>query len=308
MARPVTVVTGASGFIGSHLVEALLADGWHVVGIDRRPMADRDNLTRLVADLSQPDDRVRAALGSAELVFHLAGRPGVRDRRPDIEWRRQRDNVDATRHTLAGTPRETQVVVASSSSVYGGSRGAPCREDQPTQPLGGYACSKLEVERLCSARAAAGGAVVAARIFTVAGERQRQDMALSRWIDSVVRGLPALVFGSLDRTRDVTDVRDVVAAVRRLAETRANGVVNVGTGTAHTLRQKLDAIGSAMGRSIPVELQPAPEHDPDATLADPNLLTALTGLRLHTDLPALVRRQVDAAMRLVPFSHDRSSA
>jgi nucleoside-diphosphate-sugar epimerase len=305
MAEPVAVVTGAAGFIGTHLVDELLADGRRVVGIDRRPMPDRVGLTGIVADLSEPDARVRAALDRAAVVFHLAGCPGVRERGPDIDRRRQRDNVDATARTLDLIPVATPVVVASSSSVYGGTSGAPCQEDRATRPRGGYARSKVEVERLCAARSGAGGVVAAARLFTVAGEGQRQDMAVSRWINDVAHGRRALVFGSLDRTRDVTDVRDVVTALRRLADVRAVGVVNVGTGTAHTLAQMLAAIGAALGRPVAIDVAPVRQDDPDATLADPARLAALTGVRPHTDLPALIQRQVHAAMRFSPLS-DRS--
>jgi nucleoside-diphosphate-sugar epimerase len=180
--------------------------------------------------------------------------------------------------------------------VYGGSDGAACRESQPVRPRGGYAASKVEAERLCAVRTAAGGAVVAARLFTVAGEGQRPDMALSRWITDVAAGRPAQVYGSLERTRDITDVRDICAAMLALAEQRASGIVNIGTGTAHTLREMLAAVGTALGQAITVDLQPADDDDPAATLADPTRLLELTGMRPHTDLPWLVRRQAAAAL------------
>ena len=145
-------------------------------------------------------------------------------------------------------------------------------------------------------RAAAGGAVVAARLFTVAGEGQRPDMALSRWIADVAADRPARVFGSLLRTRDITDVRDVCTAVLALAEHEASGVVNVGTGVAHTLGEMLAAVGAALGRTVTVDLQPVEHDDPNATLADPARLFELTGQRPYTDLPSLVRRQAAAAL------------
>jgi nucleoside-diphosphate-sugar epimerase len=290
------VVTGAAGFIGSNLVGFLRETGRGVVAIDRRDQPALPDLTRVKADLSLPSDAVDAVLHDADMVLHLAGCPGVRDRSPDVAWRRHRDNVLAARRVLENTPPDTIVVLASSSSVYGGSDGAACRESQPVRPRGGYAASKVEAERLCAARAAVGGTVVAARLFTVAGEGQRPDMALSRWITDVAAGQPAHVYGSLERTRDITDVRDVCAAMLALAEHRASGIVNIGTGTAHTLEDMLEAVGTALGQAVTVDLEPADHDDPDATLADPARLLELTGLRPQTDLPELVRRQAAAAL------------
>jgi nucleoside-diphosphate-sugar epimerase len=306
------VVTGAAGFIGSNLVGLLREAGRGVVAIDRRDQPTLPGLTRVKADLSLPDDAVDAALRDADMVLHLAGCPGVRDRSPDVAWRRHRDNVLAARRVLESTPPGTMVVLASSSSVYGGSNGEACREDQPVRPRGGYAASKVEAERLCAARTAAGGAVVAARLFTVAGEGQRPDMALSGWITDVAAGRLARVYGSLERTRDITDVRDICAAMLALAEQRASGIVNIGTGTAHTLGEMLAAVGTALGQAATVDPQPADNDDPDATLADPTRLFELTGLRPHTDLPGLVRRQAAAALgqhfpRDVP-DHDAATA
>jgi nucleoside-diphosphate-sugar epimerase len=290
------VVTGAAGFIGSHLVERLTSTGERVFGIDRRPMVSASGITPVVGDLSTPDANLANILRSADVVYHLAGCPGVRDHSQDIQWRRQRDNVLATQRVLALTPPTTLVVLASSSSVYGGSDGQPCHEDDPPRPRGGYARSKLEAEQLCHARAASGGAVVAARFFTVAGERQRSDMAIAGWINNMINGDPVMVFGDLGRTRDITDVRDVVDAMCGLARVGASGIVNVGTGQAHTLWQVLEAIGATLGLPMTVKVQPTPKDDPDATLADPTRLRQLTGLTPHTDLAALIRRQAASTL------------
>lgn len=290
------VVTGAAGFIGRNLVEFLDRTGRDVVAIDRRPQPELADVTYLRTDLVQPSDEVDAALRDADAVLHLAGCPGVRDRRPDVAVRRYRDNVLAAERVLTLTPLATPVVLTSSSSVYGGSDGQPCREDQPVRPRGGYATSKVDAERLCAARSAEGGAVVAARLFTVAGEGQRPDMALSRWIDDVYAGRPAIVFGSLARTRDITDVHDVCRSLVALAEAHVQGIVNVGTGVPHTLRDMLTAVEGALGKSAHVELRPVDHDDPAATLADPARLFETTGVRPCTDLPDLVRRQARAAL------------
>lgn len=304
------VVTGATGFLGSVLVDTLLAGGQTVVGIDRRPPAvssTRPGLRLLLADLLDRDERVTDALAEADAVFHLAARPGVRDsgahRFPDparLAQLRRRDNVDATARVLDVVPPATPLVVTSSSSVYGGAdrvtgRVRPSGEDDPLRPLGGYARTKVAAEQLCGRRLAAGGRVAIARPFTVAGEGQRPDMALARWLAAARAGRPLRVLGSLERSRDVTDVRDVACVLVALAGTGACGPVNVGTGTGHTLAEMLAAVGQAVGVEPVVTLEPAGAEEVRDSLADPRRLQRLVGFVPRTDLAGLVARQARAA-------------
>jgi len=175
------VVTGAAGFLGRHLVQRLAGQGERVVVIDRRPALPAA-AAGLVADLADPPDDVVTALREADAVFHLPGRPGVRDpcQPADLDRLRHRDNVTAAIPVLTHTPAHAPVVVTSSSSVYGGSPpGRGSREGDPLRPCGGYARSKTLLEALCQGRARRGGLVAVARPFTVAGEGQRPDMALA---------------------------------------------------------------------------------------------------------------------------------
>ncbi|MGH8869366.1 MAG: NAD-dependent epimerase/dehydratase family protein, partial [Actinomycetes bacterium] len=181
--------------------------------------------------------------------------------------------------------------VASSSSVYGGSDGRPCAEDRPLRPRGGYARSKVLAEALCRHRAETGGRVVVARPFTVAGEGQRPDMVISRWLRAAAAGRPLCVLGSPERTRDITDVADVVRALRASVTSGASGTVNIGTGTGHTLRAVADAVAAALDVDVHLDLVPASRVEPPATLADTRRLHGLAGFVPHTDLPALVARQ-----------------
>jgi nucleoside-diphosphate-sugar epimerase len=212
-----------------------------------------------------------------------------------VERRRRRDNVEATQALLAATPIDVPVVVASSSSVYGGARyGRASRESDPCHPVGGYAASKVRAERLCAARVDVGAPLAVARPFTVVGEGQRPDMALSRWITAVRRGRPLRVLGSLDRTRDFTDVREVARALAALRG--AAGVVNVGAGSPRSLRDAVDAVGAVLGVDPVVEVVPAaPEEVPD-TWADPSHLAELTGIVPVTDLVDAVARIADASV------------
>ncbi len=285
------VVTGAAGFIGRHLVDELIARDCRVIAVDRLPMPWPG---AVCADLLEHSAPLDDALASADAVFHLAGCSGVRTDPAVATW--HRDNVLATEALLARVPLSTPLVVTSSSSVYGGCResGRALREADVLRPLGAYAATKTQAERLCRERIAAGGVVAVARPFTVAGEGQRDDMALARWIAAAAEGRALRVIGSVARTRDVTDVRDVARALVLLAEARACGPVNVGTGVAHGLSEMIDAVCEAVGRPAPVEVVRAAVREPDHTLADVSRLVSITGFRPVTDLPALVRRQAVA--------------
>jgi nucleoside-diphosphate-sugar epimerase len=289
------VVTGAAGFVGRSLVQHLLATGARVVGIDREPQPPQPGLTVLTAELGAYDERFGAALAGADAVFHLAGCPGVRDPRPDIDVLRRRDNVLATAAVLAAVPLRTPLVVTSSSSVYGGARtGRASREEDPLRPLGGYARSKVAVERLCAGRLAAGGRIVVARPFTVAGEGQRSDMALARWIEAARSGQPLRLLGSPARTRDITDVRQVAQALVALAGSGAQGPVNVGTGTGRSLARMVTAVARALQVEVATRLLPAGPAEVTDTRADTARLRRLIGWVPHTHLDALVARQVAA--------------
>jgi nucleoside-diphosphate-sugar epimerase len=283
------VVTGAAGFVGDTVVTQLLLGGERVVAIDRLPTARRARVRNIRADLNDRDPQVLAALHTADAVIHLAGCPGVRDRRPDIEHRRRRDNVDATRAVLADTPAAVPLVVVSSSSVYGGARfGRASREDDPLQPTGGYAESKVSAENVCAGRLDAGAPMVIARPFTAVGEGQRPDMALSRWVEAARAGRPLRVLGGVNRTRDFTDVRDVARALTAMLG--ASGIVNVGTGRPRTLGEAIEAVASVLGVDPVIDVVAAGATEVTDTWADPSRLHELTGLRLHTDLRDAVAR------------------
>jgi nucleoside-diphosphate-sugar epimerase len=290
----VAVVTGAAGFIGTVLVEKLTRRG-PVLAIDRLPMTRRPGVTALTADLLGQDPGVAAALSQASAVYHLAGCPDVRDPRPDAEQRRYRDNVLATAAVLTWVPPDVPLVVTSSSSVYGGTRdGRPSAETDRLNPRGGYARSKLLVERLCDARLQSGGAVAIVRPFTVAGEGQRPGMALAQWISAVRSGRPLRLLGDPERTRDITDVRHVADALIDLADRGAHGTVNVGTGVGHPLRELAAAVCASLGVELCTVLDRPHPAEVTHTLADTRKLRELIGWVPHTDLAALIARQVAA--------------
>lgn len=305
------VVTGAAGFIAGHLTARLLRDGHRVVGVDRRPLTPRPRFVRLRAELATRNDSVHRALKEAEAVFHLAGCPGVRSGGPGITRRRWQDNVLAGARVLETVPDRVPVVVTSSSSVYGGARldgGQPraSREDDPLRPRGGYARSKVALERLCAERTDRGGAVAVVRPFTVAGEGQRPDMAVARWLAAARRGRPLVVLGDPGRLRDVTDVRHVVEGLVRLASRTTPGTlltVNLGTGRPRSLADMVAVVARVTGVEVEVVVQPADPRDPPATRADVRRCAHLLGFVPRTDLSGLVARQAAAASRWSETTH-----
>lgn len=292
----VAVVTGAAGFIGRVLVDEL-AQSNPVIAIDRRPMAPCDGVTALTADLLDDTTRVRAAIAGADVVYHLAGCPDVRDPRPEAEELRYRDNVLATAAVLSAAPLDTPIVVTSSSSVYGGTAdGRPSAEIDPVRPRGGYARSKHLVEQLCQGRLEAGGLMCITRPFTVAGEGQRPGMAVSRWIAAAHEGRPLPLYGSPHRSRDLTDVRDAARALMALAAARARGLVNIGTGVGHTIEKIATVVCEVLGAPARFVVESGHPAEVEETLADTTRLRELIGWVPHTDLHALITRQVKATL------------
>jgi nucleoside-diphosphate-sugar epimerase len=248
-------------------------------------------------------DLVAGELAAADVVYHLAGRAGVRDIGPEVDSARRRDNGLAAVTVLGLTPRRTPLLVTSSSSVYGGARLAggravPSHERDPLHPRGGYARSKVLVERMCVPRRARGGLVTVVRPFTVAGPGQRPDMAISKWLVAARHGEPARVLGSLERRRDTTDVRQVARALVELAEHPDLDVVNIGTGRPVPLGDVLSAVVGAVGRPIEIALAPPSGEEPAVTCADTRRLARRLGWTPETRLDELVRSQLAAATDL----------
>ena len=282
LVAPRSVVTGAGGFIGSHLVEALLAAGHQVVGIDSfteyyDPATKRANLAVAVlhprfdllpADLNELD--LGEVLRPRDWVFHLAAQPGVRPSWGPGFTTYVRANIEATQRLLeaAWDRRVARVVFASSSSVYGDAP-TPMDEEGPLRPISPYGVTKLTAEHLCLAYWRAFGLeVVPLRFFTVYGPRQRPDMAFHRFIEAVLTGAPLTVYGDGGQRRDFTYVSDVVRILLAAAERgRPGAPVNVGGGSAVSVNEALTLIERLVGRSASVERLPAPPGDARDTQA-----------------------------------------
>jgi nucleoside-diphosphate-sugar epimerase len=278
------VVTGAAGFIGSHLSAALLESGATVTGIDcftdyyPRPLKEANLATlkghpgfTFIEGALQEIDLAPTLAGSTH-VFHLAAQAGVRK-----SWGRDfdvytRNNVEATQRlleALIGMPIE-KYVYASSSSVYGDHVPLPMREDAYLQPLSPYGVSKLAAEHLGHLYWANYGVpAVSLRYFTVYGPRQRPDMGFQRFLTAVRDGTPITVYGDGEQTRDFTFVSDIVAAnVAAAAKGRPGSVYNIGGGSRVTLNHVLELIRKVTGKTVTIRREPEQKGDMRHTYAD----------------------------------------
>ncbi|WP_336320219.1 NAD-dependent epimerase/dehydratase family protein [Streptomyces lavendofoliae] len=328
------VVTGAAGFIGSHLVSALRHSGRNVTGVDRRDMSvhtasgpepGEGDFKARTGDLAAMD--LGSCLKGVDLVFHLAALPGVRP-----SWTEFPEylhcNVLATQRLLdacvqAGVGR---VVMASSSSVYGGADGAMHEEMLPC-PSSPYGVTKLAAERLALAFAARRDtalSVAALRFFTVYGPGQRPDMFISRMIRAVLLGRPVEVYGDGTQIRDFVYVEDVVRALllaaapgpppgglltdhRAVSDPAADDVraevLNVGTGSSVSLNRLLELTAELTGLRPDARYGPTRVGDVGATTADPARARERLGFHPATDLRTGLAAQIEWTRRRLDPAH-----
>ncbi|MCK4774395.1 MAG: NAD-dependent epimerase/dehydratase family protein [Candidatus Krumholzibacteria bacterium] len=282
-----TLVTGAAGFIGSHLTEALLARGAEVVGIDSLcanydVRFKRENLNSLEkkkgfslieGDLNELD--LDGILEGVDYVFHLAAWAGVRDSWDSLFDSYVDANIRATQRLCEAARNKgvRRFVYASSSSVYGETQELPMSETHPTCPVSPYGVTKLSGEALCLLyRSNFGLPVVALRFFTVFGPRQRPDMAFHRFIRAGLDEQPVAVFGNGTQTRDFTFVSDIVEACTLAMEYDGDeSVFNVGGGTRIALNAALDIISGILPRGLDVRYEGRAKGDVTHTYADISL-------------------------------------
>jgi UDP-glucuronate 4-epimerase len=304
-------VTGAAGFIGSHLCEALVADGHEVIGLDsftahydralkELNIADlraRDRFQLIEADLSDPS--LPDAIAGCDWVIHLAARPGVRDSWEDFSDY-VRSNIVGTKAVLdACAGRDVRLVYASSSSVYGDAQQLPVTEEMPLRPISPYGASKVMTETMAGAYAAAHGLdVVGLRYFTVYGPRQRPDMGLSRFIEAGVSGAELPIFGDGRQLRDFTYVGDIVAATIAAAVGGAKGgIYNVASSRPVPLLEVLQTLGDVLDRELSMRFEDTKRGDVRDTHASTDRAHRELGYAPTTSLRDGIAAQVTEAAR-----------
>jgi UDP-glucuronate 4-epimerase len=304
------LVTGGAGFIGSHLVERLLAAGHAVVILDDfndfyDPQIKEANIAGFAKDVPvhHVDLRDGASVRNLfhhekfEVIAHLAARAGVR---PSIQYPQlYYDTKDAGTLHLLEAARVTGVerfIFASSSSVYGASKTVPFSEDQHlTQTLSPYAATKIAGEFLCSTYSHLYRLrVVALRYFTVYGPRQRPDLAIHQFTRRIYAGQPIEQFGDGTTRRDYTYIDDVIQGT--IAALQYEGplfdIFNLGESETIQLKDLIVAIENALGKKAKINQLPEQPGDMPLTCADISkarkLLDYRPTTRLNEGLPRFV--------------------
>jgi nucleoside-diphosphate-sugar epimerase len=280
------VVTGAGGFIGSHLCERLLATGHQVTGIDAfipyypRPVKEanlkgaREKPDYRFASVDLRRDELGECLAGAEAIFHLAAMPGLAESWVDFDLYAS-CNIQATQRLLEGirrmSSRPRKLVYASTSSVYG--RFASGDETLPTRPVSPYGVTKLAAEQLCRAYGEAYGLdVVALRYFSVYGPRQRPDMAYHRFMKALLTDQPITLYGDGLQVRGNTYVADCVEATIAAVEAISGEVYNVGGGEAVNMLDILAKLEALAGHRFVLKKEPVRAGDQRHTFADTSKL------------------------------------
>jgi UDP-glucuronate 4-epimerase len=289
------LVTGGAGFIGSHLVERLLAEGHDVAIVDDfndfyDPRIKRANISAVAKDVAVHDVDLRDREKIAELfrkekfgaIFHLAARAGVRPsiQQPQLYYD---TNVAGTLHLLEGA-RATDVgrfIFVSSSSVYGAAKMVPFSENEHlTQTLSPYAATKIAAEFLCSTYSHLYKLrIVALRYFTVYGARQRPDLAIHQFTRKIQAGEPIDQFGDGTTRRDYTYIDDIIQGT--MAALKYDGpmfdVFNLGESETIQLKDLILAIEEALGKKAKINRLPEQPGDMPLTCADISKARKLLG-------------------------------
>jgi UDP-glucuronate 4-epimerase len=282
------VVTGAAGFIGSHLLHTLLEQGHDAVGWDAftdyyDPARKEQNARGLpVARVDLVEDPIE--LEGYDGVFHLAGQPGVLSF-GDVFPLYVRQNVLASRRLFeAAAAAGVRTVFASSSSIYGDAESYPTSEDSVPRPISPYGITKLASEHLAYAHGRECGLdAVVLRYFTIYGPRQRPDMALSKMIDCLVDGRPFELHGDGTQSRSFTYVGDAVDATIAAMERGASGAVfNVGGGEEVSMLDVIEALARVSGRRLELVAAPRRAGDQARTAAETTRIRAEIGWQSTT--------------------------
>ena len=294
------LLTGCAGFIGSHTLDRLLADGHHVIGVDNfdpfydrslkaaniQAHADHPDFELLEADLADSEtyQKLNFLVGNdpIDAIIHLAAKAGVR---PSIEDPAgyQRANVIATQNLLefAKDNEIEQFVFASSSSVYGLNPNVPWREDDHVlQPISPYASTKVSCELMGHVYSKLYGIrFLGLRFFTVYGPRQRPDLAINKFARLIEAGEAIPVFGDGSTRRDYTFIDDIIEGI--IGSLYFNGsnyeLINLGNDQTVTLSQMIETIEGVVGKKAIVDRQPEQPGDVSQTWADVSKAKKLLG-------------------------------
>ncbi|HXM50621.1 MAG TPA: SDR family NAD(P)-dependent oxidoreductase [Pyrinomonadaceae bacterium] len=308
------LITGGAGFIGSHLVDHLLAEGgWRITVVDNfndfyDPAIKRENLSARLANTNfkvvEADIRNQETLSQVfsdanfDCLVHLAARAGVR---PSLKEPRLyvETNVNGTLNLLelARAHGVKQFVFGSSSSVYGSNAKVPFSEDDPIfNPISPYAATKAAGELLCHSYAHLYDMrIVCLRFFTVYGARQRPDLAIHKFAKLISAGWPIPVFGDGTTRRDYTYIDDIIAGVRAAMDYHQSKyeVINLGESRTVELRELIGLLEQELGRQAEIDRQPLQPGDVPQTFADISKARRLLGYDPQTQIEKGIEKFVE---------------
>ena len=295
------VVTGAAGFIGSHLAEALVAGGHDVRAVDAftdyyDPALKEENARAAGIDAERLDLAVDPLdFAGADGVFHLAGQAGVRSF-GDVFPHYLRDNVLASQRVFEAAARDgVRVAFASSSSVYGDAERYPTGEDTRPAPVSPYGITKLTCEHLAWAYQRSFGLdVVVVRYFNAFGPRQRPDMAFARIVARLRDGGPFELYGDGTQSRNFTYVTDIVSATVAAMES-GSGTYNAGGAIEATMLETIELLERISGRTLDVRRHPAVPGDQRRTNADTMRIRTELGWEPRVSLEEGLKAQWEAS-------------
>ena len=299
------LVTGGAGFIGSHLTDALLANGHRVVALDNFVSGKRENITQVRGDLTVIEGDVRLIGGFADeirevdAILHLAALISGYDSLETPE-----DYVDVNLGGLlrviefASERRVPRIVFASSSTVYGNQGASALNETTPPDPLTVYALTKLAGEHLLKLYGAMRGfSHCSLRLFNVYGPRQAPDHPYAnvtcKFSHATANGLPVTLFGDGEQSRDFVYVDDVVRAFLAVLDGSREAIYNVGTGQGARIKDLIAALGAISGRPLEVERHPPWPNDIRSIRADTARFTGEFGFHPEVALSDGLARTVD---------------
>ena len=280
------LITGAAGFIGSHLSERLIADGWAVVAVDnfndfydpqikRRNISDclkNKNFHLIEADIRDGDAMNKIVAGDVQIIVHLAAMAGVRSSiAQPLLYADVNVNGTVVLFELAKKHRIDKFIFGSSSSVYGNNKKVPFSEDDNVDfPISPYAATKKAGELICHTyHHLYGMSVTCLRFFTVYGPRQRPDLAIHKFAKLIEQGKPIPVYGDGSMMRDFTYIDDIIGGtVAAMDKCRGFNIYNLGESRPITVNDLITEIEKALGKKAKREYQALQPGDVECTYAD----------------------------------------
>lgn len=313
MKKGICAITGVAGFIGSHLAEKLLAEGYAVIGID----SFEPNYPRWIKEINIAGFKtspsfnfiegnllklnLKEIFSGVDFIFHEAAQVGVRN-----SWGKHfanyvKNNVLLTQRILETVKGLSirKFIFASSSSVYGDAVDRPANEVTICMPLSPYGITKLTSEALCNSyHKSFGIPIVSLRYFTVYGSSQRPDMAFHKFIKSIFESREIEIYGDGNQTRDFTHISDIVKANILAMQAPDGEVFNIGGGSRIILKKAISVIEKIIGKKTRIRYKETQKGDVRDTWADLNKARTVLGYKPEVKFEKGIEEEIEWIKKL----------